>query len=252
MTVISREVVVACSDDLADHGWADAVVAIDVIRATTTLATAIARGRRCYPVASVKAGLALAARLDRPLLAGELGGLMPEGFHLNNSPAEFAARHDVWRPAILLTTSGCRLLASAAAGQRVLAACLRNWSATVRRLADSPCERVALVGAGTHGEFRSEDQLCCSMIAAGLVEHGFRVADEDTRATLARWRDVPVSAIANGHSAEYLRRSGQEADLRFVLEHVDDVDMTFALEGWEVVREQLLDRRRAMGVEHAA
>ena len=56
-------------------GWA--VVAIDVIRATTTATTAVALGRRCFPVPSLEAAVPLAAQLDRPLLVGELGGTCP-------------------------------------------------------------------------------------------------------------------------------------------------------------------------------
>ena len=69
-----------------------AVVSIDILRATTTAATAVALGRRCYPVPSIEAALPLAARLSEPLLVGELGGNMPFGFDLTNSPFEVAAR----------------------------------------------------------------------------------------------------------------------------------------------------------------
>src|SRR5436190_1524775 len=79
-----------------------AVVAIDVIRATTTLITASAQGRRCYVAPSVEAAVARAAALEHPLLAGEVGGNMPFGFDLTNSPAAIAARTDVERPMVLV------------------------------------------------------------------------------------------------------------------------------------------------------
>src|SRR5215216_6897914 len=91
-----------------------AIVAVDVIRATTTAVTGVALNRRCFPVPSLEAAVPLAARLDNPLLVGELGGNMPYGFDLNNSPAALAERDDVGRPMILLSTSGTRLLGEAA------------------------------------------------------------------------------------------------------------------------------------------
>lgn len=51
------------------HGYA--VVAVDVIRASTTIATAVSMGRRCFPVPSLEAAWRVAARLCNPLLAGE-------------------------------------------------------------------------------------------------------------------------------------------------------------------------------------
>jgi hypothetical protein len=43
-----------------------------MIRASTTAVTAVAAGRLCFPVASLEAAVPLAARLDNPLLVGEL------------------------------------------------------------------------------------------------------------------------------------------------------------------------------------
>src|SRR5438105_494055 len=54
------------------EGWA--VVAVDVIRATTMAVTAAALGRVCYPVDCLDAALRLARLLQYPLLAGEING----------------------------------------------------------------------------------------------------------------------------------------------------------------------------------
>jgi 2-phosphosulfolactate phosphatase len=203
-------------------------------------------GRPCYPVGSADAAFSLARRLREPLLAGEVGGAMPDGFDLNNSPAGIARRDDVDRPLVLLSTSGTRLLASALPTETVFAACLRNWSAEAERLIACDCLRVALVGAATRGEFRDEDQLCCAWIATRLLDHGFAPADAATAALVERWIDAPAARIADGHSADYLRRSGQLDDLDFVLEHVDDLELTLSFDGLEVIATP------AGFVEHAA
>jgi 2-phosphosulfolactate phosphatase len=227
-------VVIDCFPERARDYWeGHAIVAVDVIRATTTAITAVERGRRCYPVPSLEVAVPLAARLDRPLLVGELGGSVPYGFDVNNSPAELARRNDVERPMILLSTSGTRLLWEARGARRVYAAALRNWSAQVERLA-AEGDAVAVLGAGTRGEFREEDQLCCAWIAQGLLERGFESEGEETDELVERWRGATADAFLGSKSVEYLRRTGQDADLEFVLSHVDDLDSTFVLDGDEL------------------
>src|SRR6266567_7110445 len=91
-----------------------AIVAVDVIRATTTAVTSVSLGRKCFPAPTLEAAVPLAARLSNPLLVGELGGSMPYGFDMNNSPADLAVRTDVHRPMLLLSTSGTKVICGAA------------------------------------------------------------------------------------------------------------------------------------------
>lgn len=218
--------------DRYDPRWA--VVAVDIIRATTTAVTAAATGRRCFPVADLDEATSLAARLDGALLVGELGGALPYGFDLTNSPATLAERPDVGRPIILLSTSGTRLLReSVPARAGTYAACLRNVRATVEHLVRTH-ERVAVIGAGARGEFRCEDQLGCARIAAGLMDAGFRPV-LDAADIVREWATAPVGRIAHGPSAGYLVATGQLEDLHFVLNHEDDVDSAVALRSGELV-----------------
>jgi 2-phosphosulfolactate phosphatase len=211
-----------------------ALVAIDVIRATTTAVTAVARGRRCFPVPSIEAAVPLAARLTNPLLVGELGGNMPFGFHVNNSPAELHDRPDLRRPMILLSTSGTRLIWAGAESQAVYVACLRNYSAQAAYLA-AHHQAVAIIGAGARGDFREEDQLGCAWIAQQLLDAGFEPLNDATAALVERWRGQPVERVGTGASGDYLRLSGQERDLEFILNHVDDVNQVFRFQRGEIV-----------------
>lgn len=211
-----------------------AIVAVDVIRATTTAVTAVALGWRCFPVPSIEFAAGLARRLERSLLIGELGGYTPYGFEFNNSPAELAARDDVDRPLILLSTSGTRLLCSGADGQPMYAACLRNFRSTAEHVSDHH-HTVVVVGAGARGEIREEDELCCAWVARALVAAGYESGDDATEQAVARWRDGRIDAITEGRSADYLRRTGQQQDLDFVLDHVDDLDIVVRAERGELV-----------------
>jgi 2-phosphosulfolactate phosphatase len=234
-----RRVVIDCfPESLPTYSNDYAIVAVDVIRATTTAVTGVALGRRCFPVESVEHAVALAKRLRNPLLVGELGGSMPFGFDVQNSPAQVAARPDTARPMILLSTSGTRLMCGARDAQTVYVACLRNYRATAAQLAQEH-PAVAIIGAGARGEFREEDQLCCAWIAQLLFEAGYAAENEQTTAIVNRWDGMPVESISAGASADYLRQSGQLRDLDFILDHVDDLDDAMAMERNQVVKRTL-------------
>jgi 2-phosphosulfolactate phosphatase len=188
--------------------------------------TGVALGRKCYPVPTLEAARTLARTLTNPLLAGELEGTMPAGFEINNSPSELERRSDIDRPLLLLSTSGTKLIWKYGGAQPVYVACLRNYSAQAAHLVrEHP--KVALIGAGSHGEFREEDILCCARLASCLLEAGYEPADEKTQASISTWGKASVSAITAGKSAHYLRESGQESDLAFVLTHIDDLSSVY-------------------------
>jgi 2-phosphosulfolactate phosphatase len=199
--------------------------------------TAVAQGRRCLPVASLAAARQRARGLRRPLLAGELGGVTPRGFALTNSPAAIAARDDVERPLVLLSSSGTRLIDGVRTAGAVYPACLRNVRALAAHLSQEPAE-VTLLGAATRGEFREEDQLCCARLALRLVAAGFTIADHATEAVMRRWGDAGAEQILGGASAGFLRRTGQLDDLLFIVRHIDDLDGVFRLRRREIVREE--------------
>jgi 2-phosphosulfolactate phosphatase len=213
------------------------VVAVDVIRATTMAITAVAEGRRCFPVASLEQARSLAATLEDPLVAGELKGDMPPGFHMNNSPAELAARTDIGRPLVMLSSSGTLLMSNAAGADAVYLACFRNYSSLSRTLAATGHRRIALIGAGSRGEFRDEDQIGCALVAAGLLREGYKAHNAATAAVLKRWSGAGPADCLHSKSVDYLRRTGQLADLDFILSHVDDLDYAYALRNGEVVAE---------------
>jgi 2-phosphosulfolactate phosphatase len=213
-------------------GWA--IVGIDVIRATTTAVTAVAAGRRCFPVPSIETLVPLAARLENPLLVGELGGNMPYGFHFQNSPAEMDRPTELERPVILLSTSGTALLCAAAAHGKTYAACLRNARAQARRLAAEQ-DRVLLLAGESRGEFREEDRLCCGRIARDLLDAGYEAGNVLVEEIVKHWGDAPDDAFIDGHSVEYLKSTGQYHDVEYILDHIDDLDSVYEMHAGELV-----------------
>jgi 2-phosphosulfolactate phosphatase len=149
---------------------------------------------------------------------------MPAGFDLPNSPAQLAARSDASRPLVLLSSTGTRLMYRIRHSDSAYLACFRNYSATIAHLANN-YEAVTLIGAGSHGNFREEDEMCCAWIADGLIQSGFAPEDDTTRRLTRRWRSAPHDAFLTSQSVAYLQRSGQLCDLDFILSHFDDVDI---------------------------
>jgi len=232
---MDQTVIIDCFPESIRHykeGYA--IVGVDVIRATTTAVTSVTLGRRCFPVPSIEVALPLAAKLNNPLLVGELGGLMPYGFDMNNSPVELMHRSDAFRPMILLSSSGTKLMYDAGSCDAAYVACFRNAQAIVNHILGRH-RRVAVIGAGTRGEFREEDQMCCAWIADGLLREGYKPEDAETVEIVKRWRGQPLKASANGKSAEYLCKNGQMKDLDFILSHNNDLDAVCMVKHDEVV-----------------
>ena len=211
-----------------------ATVAVDVIRTSTTAVTAVATGRRCFPVPTVEAATLLASEFENVLLAGEVGGNLPFGFEVTNSPYEMATRTDIDRPMILVSSSGTRLMARLETNGSAYVGCFRNYNYLIQHLAKNH-SKVLVVGAVTRGEFREEDQMCCAWIAEGLMAAGFRPEEDETSRLVDRWSGAPRDAFLTSASVKYLRSTGQERDLDFVLNHFDDLHAAFELHRGELV-----------------
>jgi len=214
----------------ADHR----VVVVDVIRATTLAVTAAMSGRRCIVAASPDEAFVIRRQLGGALLAGELGGDMPSGFDMNNSPVDLDARSDVELPLVMVSSSGAPLMLEGGSlddGAEV--ACFRNYSAVARELVGN-YDRVAIIGAGSRGEFREEDQICCAWLGGLLTDAGYVAENDETTRIIERWRDAPAAASEISNSVGYLRRSGQLRDYDFIVGHVDDVEQACSIVGNEV------------------
>ena len=94
---------------------------------------------------------------------------------------------------------------------------------------------MALIGAGSRGEFREEDQIGCAWIAQRLLDAGYAPQNTTTAAITQRWRNAKATDCLGSHSVGYLRRTGQLADLDFILDRVDDLNDAFILQNDEVI-----------------
>lgn len=230
---MANTIVIDCFPSSASRYQGYAIVAIDVIRATTMAVTAAANGWHCFVADGLNDATALKARMPHALLAGELAGRVPAGFEMNNSPAELSQRADLHRPVVLLSSSGTQLMVEAAKHGTAYVACARNYLATASYLLGQ-FDNIAVIGAGSRSEFREEDQLCCAWLADEVVKGGYH-ADERTIQIIERWRGAPFADCCQGNSVAYLRRSNQLEDLEFIVAHVNDLDSVFTVKGNRVI-----------------
>ena len=164
----------------AEAAEAPVGIVIDVLRATSTIAQALASGyRRVICCSEVEEARALRAEVGEGVLAGERACVRIPGFDLGNSPGEFAT--GAGETVILTTTNGTRAVVAAASRcDRVLAASLLNLGAVVAAVREAGSD-VAIVCAGVKGEFAMDDAYC----AGRLVE---LVGGEPTDAAAAAAR----------------------------------------------------------------
>ena len=194
----------------AEHAEAPTGIVVDVLRATSTIAEALASGHsRVLCCSEIEEAEALRAELGAGLLAGERKCVPIPGFDRGNSPAEFTAGDG--ETVILTTTNGTRALVAAAARcERVFAASLLNLGAVVAAAREAG-EDVAVVCAGVKGEFAMDD----ADVAGRLVEELGRDGP-DAAAAAVRLRAAFASAeegLRASQSARNLVAAGLEEDI---------------------------------------
>ena len=138
-------------------------IVVDVLRATSTIAQALASGyRRVLCCAEIDEALALRAAAGDAIVGGERNAVQVEGFDVGASPREFLEPQA--ETLILSTTNGTRtILRAAAACEVVLLGSLLNLDA-VARAARERGEDVAVLCAGFKGAFALDDAYCAGRI----------------------------------------------------------------------------------------
>ncbi len=148
---------------------ADCLVVVDLLRATTTIATLFERGLRTLTVAQ---DIDYARRLRAEtgaILFGEVGGLPPADFDHGNSPVEASELDLQGQSGVMFTTNGTSALCMAARHGRTMAGSLANVSAVAAAAGAS--DSVLIVCAGNAGgtTFSLEDAYGAAEIAQHIA-----------------------------------------------------------------------------------
>ena len=195
-------------------------VVIDVLRATTSIATAFHNGcRQIVPVEEVHTAFEKKEQLyPEAILAGERKGLLITGFNFGNSPLEYNRGAVEDKTIIMTTTNGTMALNMASSGQKVYAAAFVNARAVCDQLIQEG-RPVVILCAGTDGRFSVEDAVCAGLIAERLKHH-YQLSD----------KALAVQAMYEAYKGSLLERVGQSSHARYLTELGFAADVILCLE----------------------
>ena len=198
-------------------------VVFDILRATSTLVTALHHGAQAIiPVSEIAEAVALQRQQPDLLLAGERDGLRIRAeqsggidFDFGNSPREFRPEKVRGRTLVSTTTNGTRALRACAPARVVLAASFLNLAATARFLNEAAPEELLLVCAGTGEGVALEDVFAAGALA-GLVSGQHTDSTEvAARAYAPAKADLPAALICAQNSRRLLAIPELRADVAY-------------------------------------
>jgi 2-phosphosulfolactate phosphatase len=148
------------------------VVIIDVLRATSTITTALYNGAKCViPVDSVSRCMELGRQIDG-ITAGERDGKIAEGLEYGNSPFEYPREFIEGKTLVLTTTNGTRLLHMALekGAKEIITGSFPNLSAVCDHLIEMK-QNVILGCAAWKDRVNLEDTLFAGAVISQVKEH---------------------------------------------------------------------------------
>ncbi|NJL36528.1 MAG: 2-phosphosulfolactate phosphatase family protein [Leptolyngbyaceae cyanobacterium RM2_2_4] len=209
------------SDDVPD-----CAIAIDVLRATTTMATALANGAEAVQVFSNISQLMQVSETwpsEKRIRAGERGGATVEGCDLGNSPLDCTPERVSGRRLFISTTNGTRCLERIQNAPVVLTAALVNRNAAVQYLLNHQPETVWISGSGWEGSFSLEDTICAGAIAHSLlaktnISLNDLAGNDEVVGAIAlytHWQDKLLELLQQASHGQRLLRLGVIDDLKY-------------------------------------
>lgn len=204
----------------------DCAIAVDVLRATTTMATVLAAGGEAIQVFSDLDKLLEVSEkwaADKRLRAGERGGGKVEGFDLGNSPLDCTKERVAGRRLFISTTNGTRALQCIQSAPVVLAAAFVNRSAAVQYVLSQQPEIVWIVGSGWEGSYSLEDTACAGAIAHSLLQKTNLPLEElagndevvGAIALYEQWQDKLVELFHQASHGKRLLRLDCHEDIKY-------------------------------------
>lgn len=198
------------------------VVIIDILRATSTIATALYNGARSViPVDSVADCIKLGKQME-VITAGERDGRIAEGLQYGNTPAQYTSDFIKGKTLVLTTTNGTRLLhmALAANAKGIITGSFCNISSVCDYLA-SQKTNVILACAAWKNRVNMEDTLFAGAVI-NRIKGNFSIncdASQIAESLYLQANGDLFNFLKEKGASHYhrLMRFGFEQDIRFCL-----------------------------------
>jgi 2-phosphosulfolactate phosphatase len=198
------------------------VVIIDVLRATSTITTALYNGAKCViPVDSVPKCIELGKQIDG-ITAGERDGKIAEGLEYGNSPFEYPREFVNGRTLVLTTTNGTKLLHMALekGASHIITGSFPNLSAVCDYLLKKN-QPVILGCAAWKDRVNIEDMLFAGAVIS-RVKQNFSINCDSSQIAETMYDNAKGNLFAfmkNKNASHYHRLAGYglEDDIRYCL-----------------------------------
>jgi 2-phosphosulfolactate phosphatase len=216
-------------------------VVIDLLRATSTIATALHNGcRRVIPVEDKNDALEKAKShtgCDGVVTGGERDGVKLTGFDLGNSPLEYGRSKIAGKCLVMCTSNGTHAVKKAMAAKEVYLGCLNNADAVAKKAAQSGRD-IAIVCAGTRLKFSVDDIAAAGAIISRIVKTAGPAAMDDLSRTALRLYEENKKnlhpLISGSRPYRTLMRLGAGEDIDYCLLE-DILDTVPMCEGEEII-----------------
>ncbi len=195
---------------------------IDVLRASSSIAAALANGAKAViPLVSPDEVVMQAKAFERGdvRLAGERRMMPVPGFDLGNSPREFTRDAVEGKTVLLTTTNGTPAIASTQGARDVVIASYVNYTAvlTMLRAALRGGTDITLVCAGQERQFALEDAGCAGRLVNNVAKRLASVATNDAAQACAlidrKYGDQVVRLLEASAHGRALAEAGFADDL---------------------------------------
>ncbi|MBN1970672.1 MAG: 2-phosphosulfolactate phosphatase [Candidatus Delongbacteria bacterium] len=140
------------------------VIALDVLRATTTMITAFCNGASSIiSVPEIEKAVELKKSDSRTLLCGERNGQKISGFDKGNSPQEYNDVQDMHL--VFCSTNGSKTIENSKDSKKTYLGAFINAAAVVDKLlSDHPEDEILIACSGKLGRVCNEDTICAGYI----------------------------------------------------------------------------------------
>lgn len=151
------------------------VIAIDLLRATSTIITALENGAKgIIPVETLLEAEQINQKIKNSLLAGEREGVKIKGFALGNSPIEFTPNRVRNKTVILCTTNGTKTLLKCQGADKVFIGSFLNRKACLDYVAKLQKD-ILLLCAGRKNGPAQEDSICAGAYVKYLRNNFYKM-----------------------------------------------------------------------------
>ena len=198
------------------------VAIVDVLRASTSVATALGNGARTVmPVEGADEVIFRSKEFHRSqiVLAGEQKMLPIPGFDLGNSPQSFTSEAVEGKTILFTTTNGTRALLGVQGARDIVIASYVNFTAVLAlmKVAASSNTDIAIICAGEEGGFTLEDAACAGRYVKAIPKRADAIVANDAAAASVliekKYGDNIAKVFKESTHGKALQEAGFGADL---------------------------------------